>query len=262
VKWRNNFKRWITSDLAEVHVAATPQEAMTRLRRQHFDLVLLDLGMDVEDPQNRGNQEIQRYLSTRPEGTLYLVVSAVIEKEEVADAAFRMGASGVIFKSKISPELLGEAVLAAFDAIGDPTARFVAEARHKIIGGVELEGELIGALKMKDASSFSRLIDSVLRRLAPVAQHQYRPRLVVEGTAVLGIVWSRQIGQAVSVALTHKSVPNDEARGELSRWLGYDHREMFHEKLYHSVVRVQLAHEPSLEDTVFDLPAIKAPGRA
>src|SRR5260221_10185061 len=93
LKWRQNFARLIPSHVAQQDSAATAEEAIERVRKFHYDLVLLDLSMDAADSSNRDNRPIQEYLSTRPEGTRYFIVSAHIMRDEAVEAAFRLGAS-------------------------------------------------------------------------------------------------------------------------------------------------------------------------
>lgn len=255
-KWRDDFKRWIPATLAQVDVAANPQEAASCLRRQHYDLVLLDLSMNEHDPLNRDNYEIQRYLSMRPEGTLYLVVSGTINIEEVRNAAFKLNASGVIFKKHADPDSVETEVSAAFEASNDLSARFLAEARRELIGGVEFETELMRVLSVGGAAGFNQVMDAVLRRLVPVASHRHRRQLSIQRRVVVGVLWSRKVGSAVSLWMAHHDVAAEEASAELAEWLGYDHREVWYEKLFHRVVRVQIACEPSLTEELFELPVI------
>ncbi|HXO30093.1 MAG TPA: response regulator [Thermoanaerobaculia bacterium] len=253
--WRENFRLWIPTTVAEVHVAATPREAVNSLRRQHYDVVLLDLAM-TKDSANRDNRDVQEYLSTRFEGTLYIIISATIRKAEVRDSVIRKNAFNVIFKPEADPDTVVEALLAAFEAIGDSTTRFIAEAKQKLIGGLAFESELIRALQTKGAPGFSRLMDSVLRRVAPVARHRFRPQLAIVDQVVLGILWSRQLGRAISLTLAHESVPREQANVYLSHWLGYDERRILHEEVYHHNVWVQIAEEASLADDLFELSPI------
>ena len=254
--WRENFRSWIPASVADVQVAGTTREAVTCLRQRHYDVVLLDLAMTTQDATSRGNSEIQDYLSTRPEGTLYIVVSGTIEKLEVRDVAFRKNANNLIFKEEADPDSLVEVLLAAFETIGDPVPRFIAEAKHKLIGGVAFETQLISVLRTDGAAGVSRLLEAAFRRLAPVAQHRFRPQMTIEEQSVLGVLWSRQLGCAVSLTLANEAVSHEQTMADLARWLGYDEREVLFEKLYHHSVRVQIAREPSLGDELFELPII------
>jgi CheY-like chemotaxis protein len=65
-QWRENFAAWIPTDVAAQDSAATAAEAAEKLRRFHYDLVLLDLSMDVSDSSNRDTRSIQDYLSVKP----------------------------------------------------------------------------------------------------------------------------------------------------------------------------------------------------
>src|SRR4051794_8943987 len=82
-KWRENFERWITEGVAVHDSAATAQEAVELIRRFHYDLILLDLSMDLADSSNRDTRPIREYLATMPEGTRFFVVSAHLKDDEV-----------------------------------------------------------------------------------------------------------------------------------------------------------------------------------
>jgi hypothetical protein len=94
-----------------------------------------------------------------------------------------------------------------------------------------------------------------LRRLAPVATHLFRPQLEIYDRLVLGVVWSRKLGHAVSLALSHESVSPDELSAGLAEWLGYNRWQVLVDEIQEHT-RVQIAREPNLTDDLFDLPRV------
>jgi len=256
IPWRNNLKNWLPATLAQQDSAATTQEAISYLRRFHYDLVLLDLSMDAAI-ENRANQGIQNYLAARPEGTLYIIVSSTVNKAEVRDAAFKLGAYDVIFKTEIDPDLLSEKVQEALERTSENISNLIADARQKLIHNIDVETEIIRKLGAKGASSMAQLMTTLCRQIAPIARHIFRPSLAIQGNTVLGLVWSRQLGQAISLALTNATVPREEPIAELAKWLGYEERgAALMEKVYYDRIRVLCFSELNVSDEHFELPAI------
>src|SRR5260370_31474201 len=99
--WLDNFRAWIPEKLAVRDFAISTSEACDFLRRYRYHVVLLDLSMDVQDDLNRSNSAIQAYLSSRPEGTTYLIVSGTVQKSEAIDAAFHLNAFYIIQKERL-----------------------------------------------------------------------------------------------------------------------------------------------------------------
>src|SRR5437016_5040339 len=87
VDWLENFKAWIPEEKANQDSVAITSDAIQMLQRNRYHVVLLDLSMDPHNPSNRDNRVIQEYLATKPDGTLYIVISSVAQKADVRDSA-------------------------------------------------------------------------------------------------------------------------------------------------------------------------------
>jgi DNA-binding NarL/FixJ family response regulator len=258
--WLENFKAWIPEDIAIQDSAATTSQAIELLRKYRYHVVLLDLSMDVNNPFNRENRAIQEYLATQPEGTLYIVVSGTAEKLEVRDAALRLGAWDVIFKAEIEPAMLRDKVIRAIEEASKQENQFVIEAKRKLISP-NLESQILKVLDPKEgAGGMYQMMDTLFHRIVPVAVHKNRPGFEVWNNCVVGLVWSRYIGKAISIALAGKSVPEDEAARLLRDWLGYTSQDhpIFNRESHR--VRIQLFEEPSISNEHFDLPVVPATG--
>ncbi|MEX2167666.1 MAG: response regulator [Pirellulales bacterium] len=255
--WRKNYRLWIPVEVADQDSAGSAQEAASLLCRRRYDVVLLDLSMDPDNPLDRSTRPVQDYLSTHPEGTLYLVASGVIEDraEEVRDAYFRLGASQVLFKPEIDHRVLCDELERLFAVQGDLSRTFIAEAKNRLIGDMLLETQAMAALGV-GAKSLFQALDTVFRRLAPVAQHRERPKFVVSQDALLALTWSRQLGHAVSIVLHPKAGSAAGSRARLSDWLGFIAGNPLFSDIVGGHLQVQCFAETGLSSEHFDLPSI------
>lgn len=260
-RWQESFRAWIPEELdAEIDFAVTALEAANFLRRRRYTLVLLDLSMDVGDRGNRDNEPIQDYLSTRPEGTFYVVVSAVINKVETRDAAFRRGASDVLFKVEAPLAELAETVtrLVAESAAAETKVR--ADTRAQFLGGDPQQSRLLATLGPKGgARALFPVADVVAGRLAPLVMHRERPELVMHDHSVFGLGWSRQRGNAVALLLSPIDRDLAECAKALGEWLGYDipAKPEFSKDI--GKIRFAFWDQTAVSDTHFDLPVISVP---
>jgi CheY-like chemotaxis protein len=254
--WRENFARKIPKDVAMQDSAATAQEAAERIRIFHYDLVLLDLSMDLDDKSNRDNRPIQEYLATRPEGTLYFVVSSTVKIEESAEAAFSLGAAGVFYKPLLDWGVLIEKVAAAIADAANHRGHAIVAARKKLVPDQFVEHKIFGTLKI-GASELYSILDALSRSVAPVAPHLDRPHCAVAGGCVVALFWSRRKGTAVSAVLAHQTVKEETALSSLAEWLGFPTRgaTLLDTQLHN--VRIRAFEERAIGDGHFELPAIK-----
>ncbi len=256
-RWRGNFKAWIPRDLAICDTAGTTAEAVTFLRHFRYDVVLLDLSMDVNDPANRANRPIQEYLATRPDGTLCIVVSATAEKTEVRDLAYRLNASDVIFKAEIDPDVLVERLRPALQTSRLSQSQLIADARNKMARDRVKDAKILYALSPKGgAGGMKTIFDALCLAIAPVVVHDDRKQLEIMDDCVVGLVWSRQLGQPVSIVLCNERITEEAALGSLSNWLGYEARGQEVLKRATLGVRLLCFMEPSVSDVHFALPAL------
>jgi len=256
LKWRQNFARLIPSHVAMQDSVASAADAVAHLRKYYYDLVLLDLSMDVGDSSNRDNRPIQEYLSTKPEGTRYFIISANIMAKEAVDAAYRLGAAWVFFKGSLNPGELAEKVAGAISEAGTHRAEAINVARRKLLPDQFVEHEVFKPLKTGAINGYP-VLDSLLRPIVPIAQHINRQHMSVAGNSVLALFWSRRKGMALSAVLSHDSVPEKTAMSALEEWLGFTTRgpSVLDTTSYH--VRIRLFEEPTISDEHFDLPSIK-----
>jgi CheY-like chemotaxis protein len=259
VPWLANFSAWIPEELAGLDCAATTEQAVELLRRRRYDVVLLDLSMDINNAFNRSNRGIQEYLATKPDGTQYIILSGVIEKTEVRDSAFHLNAFDIIFKLEMDPAVLREKLAAAIDESQRHQVKLVADAKVRLTQAGRLDTPILDALHPKDgAGSLYRLMDVLLARVAPIAGHRDRPSFFARGLHVFGLVWSRQLGKAVSLAMSSTKASEDESLAELAQWLGYGNRGNVVFSREAGRVRLLIFEEPSVADVHFDLPQIHA----
>jgi CheY-like chemotaxis protein len=257
LKWRENFARWIPKDVATQDSVSTAREAAEKIRIYHYDLVLLDLSMDVGDTLNRDTRPIQEYLATKPEGTVYFVVSSTAEREEGRDAAYKLGAAWVFFKtdSTLRQELAAKAAAAIEDAAYHRGQAIIA-AQKKLDPDQFGEHQIFGALQIGAEELYS-ILGALSRAMAPIASHVDRPHCTVSGGCVVALFWSRRHGTAVSVVLAPPAVGDETALMSLADWLGFSTRGkmLLDTQLHH--VRVRAFEEPSIGDTYFGLPVIQ-----
>ena len=142
-------------DIEVTGEAATGEEAVEKVRRDAFDLVLLDISM----PGRGGMDALKNIRRTRP--ALPVLMLSMHADDQYAMRCFRAGASGYIMKERPPAELL--------DAI-----RTAADGRRYLSGGLAAKlADLIadGALP-RPHEKLSDREDQVLRRI--VAGHSLK----------------------------------------------------------------------------------------
>ncbi|MDX6530324.1 MAG: hypothetical protein QOH41_2614 [Blastocatellia bacterium] len=260
VDFLENFKAWIPEEVADQDSAGSTSGAVELLRQYRYNLVLLDLSMDPHNPSNRENRAIQEYLATKPEGTLYIVVSGVAQKGEVRDSAFYLGAYDVIFKAEIEPGMLLEKVKRAIEATSKNDEQFLIDAKRRLLGDPKLEDQILKVLSPKGgAGGMYPMMDVLLTPIAPIASHENRPRFEIHNDSVVGLVWSRRLGKALSIVLANRQGSTEKEIRDLGEWLGYPQsgkpiltKESFR-------VRMNLFEEPNIRSDHFGLPLIPQP---
>jgi CheY-like chemotaxis protein len=256
LRWRQNFARLIPSDVDQ-DAAASAKQAAEQLRRFYYELVLLDLSMDAGDTLNRDNRPIQQYLSTKPEGTRYFIISAHIMPKETVDAAYRLGANFVFFKGDMDPGEFTDKTAAAIAEAASHRPEAISVARRKLLPDQILEHHVFERLKTGAIDGYP-ILESLFRSLAPIGQHIDRRHFVVSGNSVLALFWSRRKGKALSAILSHESHSEDAALNSLAEWLGFPTRGVSVADNTSHHVRIRVFEEPSISDEYFDLPVIKS----
>lgn len=104
------FRRFATARLQEAGCAVDAcidgEDALARLRRKPYDLVVLDYRM----PGKNGLEVLAERASTFSPAAPYVVVTSM-EDEFQTDDAKALGADAVLFKSKLSPRTLAQNIL-------------------------------------------------------------------------------------------------------------------------------------------------------
>jgi len=254
-EWLANFRAWIPDNVATQDSADTTIKAIEFLRQCRYHAVILDLSMDVGDRENRANHAIQEHLATRPEGTPYIIVSGTIQISEVRDSAFHLNAYHVFFKDEIEPSVVRDRIIAAISEASKRDKDLVADARIKLTSKGTLEDGILRTVRPAGgAQGMYPMLDAVCQRLAPIAPHRDRPHFEIWKDCVVGLVWSRQLGFAVSVMLTNRRTSDKDASDQFTDWLGYSQqqRPLFNRDI--AGVRVQLFAEAAVSDAHFELP--------
>ena len=106
---RAGFKQFLEADptISAVGEAASGNETLDLLRKQEWDLVLLDIHMP-----DRSGLDILRHIQTGHPGVRVLVMSGLPEQQYAVNV-LRAGASGYLSKDS-APEELMKAVRTAF----------------------------------------------------------------------------------------------------------------------------------------------------
>ncbi|MGO9426147.1 MAG: response regulator [Steroidobacteraceae bacterium] len=127
---RAGFKQFLEADptISAVGEAASGNETLDCLRRQHWDLVLLDIHMP-----DRSGLDVLRYIQTGHPGVRVLVMSGLPEQQYAVNV-LRAGASGYLSKDS-SPDELMKAVRAVLAG-----RRYVSTALAEILVA-DLDGE-------------------------------------------------------------------------------------------------------------------------
>ncbi len=255
--WLKTFSTCIPQDLAEQHSAISTEMAADFLHRFRYHAVLLDLSMELGDKRNRANRGIQEYLSTHPEGATYIIISANVDLQETIQSAFHLNAFYVFEKDRVELGALREKVSQAVNHASKEDSRILADARRELTEGGRLEDQILRTLHPTGgAAGMYSMMDALFDRIAPIVPHRDRSHFDFLQDSVACLVWSRQLGMALSIVLANRKVPEDISRGQLTDWLGYPENQppLFNRDV--GGVRVQYFAEPDTSDLHFDLPIV------
>ncbi len=112
-------------------------------------------------------------------------------------------------------------------------------------------------MKPGGAQGLYRVTDSLFDKIAPIVPHNSRPTLHLSNNFLLGLVWSRQLGKAVSILLANDELTSEDAASlELTTWLGYEHQPTPIVNAKVGDIRIKVFDEPNISDANFDLPVI------
>lgn len=255
--WLRTFRTCIPQDLAVQDSAISTETAVGFLHRLRYHVVLLDLSMELGDRLNRANRGIQEYLSTHPEGSTYIIISANVDIQETINSAFHLNAFYVFEKDKIELGILREKVSQAVNQASKEDSRILADARSELTEGGQLEDKVLRILHPTGgAKGMYPMMDALFDRIAPIVPHRDRPRFEFLQDCIAGLVWSRQLGMPVSIVLANRKVTEETSSSQLADWLGYPQNQqpLFNRDV--GGVRVQYFAAPDVSDSHFSLPII------
>lgn len=161
------------SDLAVVGEAQNGHEVLQRVRKQEFDLLLLDLSM----PGKSGIELIKQIHDEKP--ALRVLVLSMHQEEQYAVRAIKAGASGYLTKDSASAQLV--------------TAIRKVAAGGAFITGAVAEQIALDAMPRADGPPHTSLSDREFQIF----------RLLVSGKAVSDI--AAQLNLSVKTVSTHKA---------------------------------------------------------
>jgi CheY-like chemotaxis protein len=245
--------------MASVVSATNAEAAFSLVRRYRFDVAILDMSMDTNDPLDRSNLPLENYLKERPEGTLSIVLSQVLEMaaREVRDHFAAMNVWAVEFKQDVDPAKFRETVARALSEASGALADEAEKSRHLILPDIDAEQRFLSVLRPKGGMVGAfRVIDNFLPAVSPLRAHLHRPSLSYgEGCGML-LAWSRMRGCAVTILMTASSMPPDDAKRQLSRWLGYEPKGEPFLRREPSGIHLMCWDDPEMDDAHFDLPKV------
>lgn len=258
-EWQRKTTQLIPKELvSELIIAGSPADAASALRRRRFDIVILDLSMDRSNHADRSNQGIQKYLSTAPEHTQYVVFSSFAAREDARDALENYGAAAVVFKDEILRQ--DDKLATTIDTVlgrlpRNLPAKRVSEASRALIGDPFNEDKLLRTLPLRGAQNLYKFGERLMRDIAPITQHRTRGVLEPTADGALGLFWSRGLGYPLAVSIASASVPEQQLSERLEAWLGFEPGEV-HDDFTFGEVRVRVCRlDPGMEST-FALPVI------
>lgn len=226
--WVDNYKRWLRDEYL-IDVSATAKGALEMLKTKYYALVLLDLSLSPTYHDDRTSEEVQIYLKNTAEGTKHIIISGHADKNDVRKASISYKAFDVFFKKDDFENLVPflEAVKNAIVESKKERPNFTKEA-YEVFCGVGdrnfIEFKIIQALKPEGGiNGWFYLKENFFEAIAPVAYHSTRSNIAFEGNCILGLFWSRKLGQAVSICLASNDVKEEECLQTLDGWLGWRH---------------------------------------
>ena len=109
---RDIYSRVFTHAAYEVHVAVDGEDALAKLKDQSFDIMLLDIMM----PKLNGIDVLRTIRTTpgAPGKDLPVFIITNLGQQNIIDEALKMGVSGYIIKSQLTPDEVVEKVNSYF----------------------------------------------------------------------------------------------------------------------------------------------------
>jgi ActR/RegA family two-component response regulator len=187
--------------------ASTLIEARALCDRRAFDVAFVDRCLAELDQQNRDGIILLRYILSKNEGTRSTLLTG---RSDFGDAteAVKLNA-GIMEKKPLDPQWeinLGEAMSqAAANSQLVPTSESSTNLFCGDMDPVIWQGKTKSVVKYKDVLEFIHLLDELAEACFPLLARSVDNGLekTIDGSAMLGIYWSRGIGDAIAILLTH-----------------------------------------------------------
>jgi CheY-like chemotaxis protein len=230
-----DYRRWLKNDYI-IDDVRSAEEAVERLRKKYYSVVLLDLALHITDAKDRSSENVQKYLLEHPEGTKHVIISGKIvsgnpREDDVRTAAIKYKAADVIYKSELDDiDQFREKIKNAVEASKIERPFFYENAYEIFLGRTELdrfEYDVLTKLNPKGPgeaiSGWNRFRDEFFKYIAPIYNHVTMLNAVFVGNCAVGLFWSRGLGYAISICIANKDIKEEECVQTLNSWLGWEH---------------------------------------
>jgi ActR/RegA family two-component response regulator len=205
----------------EAVTASSLREARTLCDRRAFDAAFVDLCLVEHDKQNRDGIILLRYILSKNEGTRSTLLTGYGDFKDAEEAVNELGA-GIMKKSPELPEWEIKLREAMTQAAASSQLVPTLESSTKFLCGdmdpVIWQSRAKQVTKYRDVLEFTRLLDDLAETCIPLLERSTDNGLqkTLDGSAMAGIYWSRGIGDAIAVLLTHGELLEEVPR--LDSW--------------------------------------------
>jgi CheY-like chemotaxis protein len=225
--------------------ASSLREARAMCDRRAFDVAFIDRCLAEHDKQNRDGIILLRYILSKNEGTRSTLLTGLSDFRDATEAVNELGA-GIMEKRPDIPEWeirLREAMSqSAANSRLVPTLETSTRLFCGDVDPVVWQNKTKQVLKSKDMLEFIHLLDQLAETCAPLLERSIDNGMqkTPDSSAMVGIYWSRGIGEAVAILLTQGKPPAEIPR--LENWpAGLRLEEILyqanHEQIYATIVK-------------------------
>jgi ActR/RegA family two-component response regulator len=230
--YHDRYKRWLNHDNYSFLSAFSAAEAINLLSKQHFSIVLLDLALDPDNPNDRSSHEVAAFLLGSPDKTKHILISGHAQTADAINAAFHNAAFYVIEKRtfETDDEILVNKVKEAVEKYRDDldSSDFVGRYYKTLLSnnvGI-METQAANTLQPNAFPHIQELFTGIVKEVAPLAQHRSKHPLSIHENerCLFGLFWSLEIGKPLSVCVHNENrnpltVP--EVKLRLENYLGW-----------------------------------------
>jgi ActR/RegA family two-component response regulator len=242
--WQENFKETVEQLGCVAQLAGNFRGADSRLNRQHFHLVLVDLRLQEGAEDLQGMRLVEK-VARLDEGTSTIIISGYADATIATEALKRFDAFYVIEKDRVDPRQFVELVHAAVSQADERYQARFASAMDFLSAGqdvhswaAEVLSALVGenrTLGLNDLNQLRDLLNVLLDGLFPLLHHRLDLRVLVDRASgvVRGRYWSKALGEAIELKLgsrelVERGIVDAEELAELAAEGGTPRREREH----------------------------------